>query len=239
MDTKVIKIFVEDNYFQHFEVLKNNRTKRHKSGEFFVEGVRNISEAIINKWQIEALIYSRGKPLSNWAHDTLENASVGTHFELPDALMNKLSEKEDTSELIAIVSMPENNLSRILTGNSMTIVVFDRPTNKGNLGTMIRSCDALGVQGLIVTGHGVDIYDPDTIGASMGSFFKIPVVTISTFVNFTVWLEKLKTKITTLQVIGSSAHASTDIETCDFTKPTILLIGNETEGLNRNYKKHQ
>ncbi|MDD5191050.1 MAG: TrmH family RNA methyltransferase [Dehalococcoidales bacterium] len=237
METKVVKIWVEDVPYQHLEVLKTNRTKRHKAGEFFVEGVRNINEAVKNRWEIEAFIYSREKPLSDWAYDTLENVPVGTHFELTDVLMQKLSDKENTSELIAVVSMPENDLSRIKTTQNMTVVVFDRPTNKGNLGTMLRSCDALGVQGLIVTGHGVDIYDPETIGASMGSFFKVPVVNISTFAELTGWLQKLKAQYPGLQVIGTSAHGSTDIAACDFKLPTILLIGNETEGLSRNYKE--
>ena len=55
---KVIKVIKEDNYFQHFEVIKRNRNKRYKHGEFFVEGVRNINEAIINNWEISSFIYS-------------------------------------------------------------------------------------------------------------------------------------------------------------------------------------
>ena len=237
METKVIKIYIEDNYFQHFEVLKTNRIKRHKAGEFFIEGVRNINEAVKNKWEIEAFAYSREKPLSDWAYDTLENAPAGTHFELTNALMEKLSDKENTSELVAIVSMPDYGLTRIPLTSDMTVVVFDRPTNKGNLGTMIRSCDALGAQGLIVTGHGVDIYDPETIGASMGSFFKVPVVNVASFSELTGWIKELKSKYPALQVIGTSAHGRVDIAACDFNLPTVLLIGNETEGLSRNYKE--
>jgi tRNA G18 (ribose-2'-O)-methylase SpoU len=237
VETKTIKIYVEDNYFQHFEVLKTNRVKRHKAGEFFIEGVRNINEAVKNKWEIEAFAYSREKPLSDWAYDTLENVPAGTHFELTNALMEKLSAKENTSELAAIVSMPDYGISRIPLKSDMTVVVFDRPTNKGNLGTMIRSCDALGAQGLIVTGHGVDIYDPETIGASMGSFFKMPVVGIASFTELTNWVNALRAKFSGLQVIGTSAHGSVNISTCNFKLPTVLLIGNETEGLSRNYKE--
>jgi len=237
METKVIKIYVEDNYFQHLEVLKTNRIKRHKAGEFIVEGVRNINEAIKNKWEIEAFIYSREKTLSDWAYDTLENVPVETHFELPNVLMSKLSGKEVTSEIIAVVTMPEDDLDRIKINDDMIVVVFDRPTNKGNLGTTIRSCDALGTQGLIITGHAVDLYDPETVGASMGSFFRVPAVTIASFTMLTGWIETLKFKMPNLQIIGTSAHATINIDDCDFTKPTILLIGNETEGLSQNYKE--
>lgn len=55
------------------------------------------------------------------------------------------------------------------------LVVFDRPSNKGNLGTLIRSCEAFGVDALLLTGHGVDMYDPEVVTATMGSFFRLPV----------------------------------------------------------------
>ena len=67
------------------------------------------------------------------------------------------------SELIAIVSIPDDDISRIRVGDDTLIVVVDRPSSYGNLGTIIRSCDALNVDGIVVTGHAVDIYDTRTI----------------------------------------------------------------------------
>lgn len=61
---RVVKISKEDNNFQRFEVIKRNRNKRHKYKEFFFEGVRNINEAIKNKWEISSFIYSGEKELS-------------------------------------------------------------------------------------------------------------------------------------------------------------------------------
>ena len=70
----------------------------------------------------------------------------------PAPLMEKLSQKEDTSELIAIVAMPADDLARIPERENLLVVVVDRPTNPGNLGTVIRSCDALRVDGVIIDG---------------------------------------------------------------------------------------
>ena len=59
------------------------------------------------------------------------------------------------------------------------LMVFDRPYNKGNLGTLIRSCEALGVNALLLTGHGVDMYDPEVITDTKESFFRLPVIRVA------------------------------------------------------------
>jgi tRNA G18 (ribose-2'-O)-methylase SpoU len=234
---KIVNIYSENNDFQRFDVLKRNRNKRHKYNEFFVEGVRNINEAIRNNWDIRGFIYSNQKSLSNWGKDILANSHAQIFYELHGDLMDKLSDKEDTSELIAIVSIPNDDTSRIEVNDQMVVVVFDRPSNRGNLGTIIRSCDALGCQGLIITGHTVDLYDPETIRASMGSFFNLTTIRMTSPNDIQEWVHNLRMTYGDIQVVGTSATKSKELYFCDFSKPTILLIGNETDGLSYKYKE--
>ena len=86
---QIISVNTENNDFQRFEVLKNNRNKRHKYKEFFVEGVRNINEAISNSWDIRAYLYSPQKPLSTWGKDILARSTAKIHYELQAPLMEK------------------------------------------------------------------------------------------------------------------------------------------------------
>jgi 23S rRNA (uridine2479-2'-O)-methyltransferase len=232
---EIMKISTENNYFQHFEVLKNNRNKRLRYGEFFVEGVRNINEAVRNGWQIKSYLYSRDKPLSDWAANILNHFTGGMRFELTEPLITKLSDKEDTSELIAIVEMPPDDITNIDDDENMILVVFDRPANKGNLGTVIRSCDALGVNGLIITGHAVDLYDPEVIRASTGSFFKLPMVRIPSFNEVSTYIGQLKHRYPQLRVVGTSEKGEAAIDEYDFTGPVVVLLGNEAEGLSQSY----
>ena len=157
--------------YQKLMVLKTNRNKRHKYGQFIVEGVRNINEAVRNCWRIDAFLYPLAAQLSSWASATLDSCPGAERIGLEPALMAELSGKEDTSELMAVARMREDRPESLPLGDRPLLALFDRPSNKGNLGTLIRSCDALGVDALILTGHGVDLYDPDTIVSSMGSFF--------------------------------------------------------------------
>ncbi len=236
MKPTVIRIFTEDADFQTLETLRRNRVKRNRAGEFFVEGVRSITQAVENGWEIRALVFSREKRLSDWAEGILQKAKAKSHFEIPLRLMEKLSDKDEASELIAIVGIPADDLPRIPVRENMLVVLLDRPASPGNLGAIIRSCDALGADGVIVSGHAADLYDPETIRATTGSFFCVPSVRVSSHKELLPWLDGLKQRFSGLQVVGTSAKAKIPIHEHDFTLPTILLVGNETNGLSDAYQ---
>ena len=234
---KETRIIAKDSTFQKFEVLKTNRNKRYKYNEFLVEGVRSLKEAVANKWNIKSFIYDSGN-LSDWARGTISSVKTQGNFVLTPELMKDLSGKEDTSELMAIIEMREDRLENVPLSKTPFIVLFDRPSNKGNLGTIIRSCDSLGADMLIITGHAVDLYDPDVVVSAMGSFFNMPVIRIEDNNDLYSYINNLKGSYPSLLVAGSTAHKETPIEEVDFTRPLVLMIGNETMGLNKAFKDY-
>ena len=234
---KETKVIAKDSTFQKFEVLKTNRNKRYKYNEFLVEGVRSLKEAVANKWNIKSFIYDSGN-LSDWARGTISSVKTQENFVLTPELMKDLSGKEDTSELMAIIEMREDRLENVPLSKTPFIVLFDRPSNKGNLGTIIRSCDSLGADMLIITGHAVDLYDPDVVVSAMGSFFNMPVIRIEDNNDLYAYIDNLKGSYPSLLVAGSTAHKETPIEEVDFTRPLVLMIGNETMGLNKAFKEY-
>ena len=104
-ETAVKRVYSENADFQKFEVLKTNRNKRYKYGEFFVEGVRNLNEAVKNGWEISSFLYSSAHGLSGWAKDMLALPGRTVDYDLAPALLTKLSGKEDPSELMAVGKM--------------------------------------------------------------------------------------------------------------------------------------
>ncbi|HLP80262.1 MAG TPA: TrmH family RNA methyltransferase [Acidobacteriota bacterium] len=234
---RTIPLYSENNDFQHAEVLKRNREKRQKNKEFFVEGVKPIEQLLQHEWDISSFLYSKDRALSTWAKQIIHSSKADSHFELPEQLMQKLSDKEEASELIAIARMKEDSLARISVKKDFLVVVFDRPSSPGNLGTIIRSCDALGAAGLIITGHAADIYDSKTIRASVGTLFSLPVIRISSPKDLLPWFEFVKATLGDLQIVGTSAKGTSDISEQNFKKPTVLLLGNETLGLSAQYKE--
>ncbi|GCE27348.1 rRNA methyltransferase [Dictyobacter alpinus] len=234
---RIVKIFSENNDFQYAETLRRKREKRLRQREFFVEGVRPINQALHYQWPVRAFLYSRDKPLSDWAKNILNSSQAEVHYELPWHLHAKLSNKSEPSELIALVTMPDDDVSRIPVKEDMLVVVFDRPSSPGNLGTIIRSCDALGVDGMIITGHSVDLYDPETISATTGSFFALPVVRLPSQKELVSWIESLKRQLEHVHVVGSDEKGDCELTQHDFTSATFLIVGNETWGMSAAYRE--
>ncbi|MGN1346444.1 MAG: TrmH family RNA methyltransferase [Eubacteriales bacterium] len=234
---KTTKIHSRSAAYQKLEVLASNRNKRYKYYEFLVEGVRNINEALRNGWEIVSLIYASGAPLSDWAKGVLRTTkTLEGNIELDGTLMRELSEKEDTSELMAVVKMRPDDASQIHFRGAPLLALFDRPSNKGNLGTILRTLDALGADGLILTGHGVDLYDREVVGASMGSFFNVPVIRMPRHDDLAAFLADVSARYGTLTVVGTTAHAETRLSELDLTGPTLFMIGCETDGLSEGLR---
>ncbi len=110
--------------------------------------------------------------------------------------------------------------------------------NKGNLGTMIRSCDALGADMLIITGHAVDLYEPDVVVSAMGSFFNLPVVRVNDNNLLYSYVRKLKAEYQGFIVVGTTAHKENPVYNVDLKVPLMLMMGNETMGLNKAFKEY-
>jgi len=235
MPTKIVNIPTANTAFHHLSALRNNRAKRAGEGKFIVEGVRSINNALEYGWHIKGLIYSSDRRLSSWAQDVLQKADGATQYRVTDELLKQLSQKDEASEILAVVAMPKDDLKRIVLSAQTIVIVFDRPSSPGNLGAIMRSADAFGVSGIIVTGHGIDPYGQETVSASTGSFFSIPLVRLPSHKEVAAWIASARKSQPKLSVIATDEKGEEQIDQHDFSGPTILLIGNETHGLSSAY----
>jgi 23S rRNA (uridine2479-2'-O)-methyltransferase len=227
----VLRVSSRNARFQQWESLLSNRNKRQRTGEFLVQGVRPISLAARFGWPFRALIYDAERPLSAWAQNLLGSAGADRVAMAP-ALLAELGEKaEDTPELVAVVEMPGDNLDRITAGHDFLGVVLDRPASPGNVGSIIRSADAFGANGVIVTGHAADVYDPRAVRASTGSLFALPVVRSSSHRELAAWVAAQRARGCPIMIAGTDERGDRDVFDVDFTQPTLLFVGNEGTGL--------
>lgn len=239
---KTISIGKQNASYQQLQGLKDNRTKRLRQGAFFVEGVRNINQAIAAGWTIRSFIYPE-KNLSQWAENILSSVETQVNYRLTAELVSHLSGKEDASELMALVEMrkPERWWETCDPGQPAVanplLVLFDRPSNKGNLGTILRTCDAMGANGLFLTGHGVDLYDPEVMQASMGSFFRIPVWQIERGEEWESCVAALRARYPEIRLVGTTSHRERPVYGERLTGPVVIMLGNETLGLSHRYKE--
>ena len=169
--------------------LLTNRTKRQRAGEFLVQGVRPISLAVDNGWPVRAVIHDASRPLSRWAQELLQRLPAVERVAMEPELTRR-ARREGDAEVLAVVEMPPDDLDRIPVGPDFLGVVFDRPTGPGNIGSIIRSADAFGAHGVIVTGHAADIYDPKAVRATTGSLFGVPAVRVPSHREVLDWVRR-------------------------------------------------
>jgi 23S rRNA (uridine2479-2'-O)-methyltransferase len=231
-----VKVTTRNAAFQQWQALLTNRGKRQRAGEFLVHGVRPITLAVHHGWEISTLLYPDRHELSTWARGILEEAGA-TRVALAPELMHELGGKDDKPpELLAVVRWPADQLDRIPAEPGMLVVVFDRPASPGNIGTLIRSADAFGASGVIITGHAADPYDPKAVRASTGSLFAVPVVRAASHRDVLDWATGLRGGGLPVQIAGTDEHGEAEIACHDLTGPAIVVIGNETHGLSAAWR---
>jgi TrmH family RNA methyltransferase len=221
-----------DGRVQTWLSLLTNRAKRHQRASFVVQGVRPISQAIEHEWPLHALLVNGSVSLSTWAREILRRSPAERHILEPD-LLARFGQQEHCPELVAIAEMPPDELSRVQTQSELVVVV-DRPTQSGNLGSIIRSADAFGADGVVVTGHGVDPYEPAAVRATTGSLFALPTVHAPAPAAVVAWATAA---MPDAQIVGTDEEgdAITDAAV-DLTRPTILVLGNETRGMSQAWR---
>jgi 23S rRNA (uridine2479-2'-O)-methyltransferase len=228
----VLRVTSRNAAFQQWQALLSNRAKRQRAREFVIQGVRPITLAVERGWPVHDLIYDMSRPLSRWAAGMLA-ASAARQVAMASELLTELGEKDGgVPEMVAVAAIPPDDFSRIPRGPDLLAVTFDRPASPGNIGTLIRSADAFGAHGLIVTGHAADPYDPKSVRASTGSLFAVPVVRAVSHADVIRWA---RTRPAT--IIGTDEKGEADISDIELTGPAVIVIGNETTGLSGAWRQ--
>jgi 23S rRNA (uridine2479-2'-O)-methyltransferase len=234
--TGVLRVSTRNARFQQWQSLLSNRTKRQRAGEFLVQGVRPISLAAASGWPLHALIYNAERPLSGWAQQLLRTVDTIQVAMAPD-LLAELGEKADGHpELVAVAELPADDLDLIPADDRFLGIVLDRPASPGNIGSIIRSADAFGAHGVIVTGHAADVYDPRSVRASTGSLFMVPVVRCASHREVAEWLAARRAQGWPVVLAGADEHGDRAVFDADFTGPTLLVVGNEGTGLSNAWR---
>jgi 23S rRNA (uridine2479-2'-O)-methyltransferase len=228
----VLRVSSRNAAFQQWQALLSNRVKRQRAGEFIIQGVRPISLAVDRGWPVRAMLYDMSRPLSRWAADMLA-ASGARRVAMAPELLSELGEKDDGApEMVAVAAIPPDDFSRIPQVPDLLAVAFDRPASPGNIGTLIRSADAFGAQGVIVTGHAADPYDPKSVRASTGSLLAVPVIRAASHADVAGWA-----RARGAAVIGTDEKGESDIAGVDLSGPAVLVIGNEATGLTAAWRQ--
>ena len=206
------------------------RKGRDETGMFLVEGIHHVGEAVEAGWAIETLVYAPDQLASDFARGLVDEQSrrgVRCTALTPD-LFSSLTEKDNPQGILAVLRQRHLGLNDISTEQFHFGAALVSPQDPGNVGTILRSLDAAGGDGLFLLDGGVDPYHPSSVRASMGTIFWKRLVQVS-FDDFVKWAYRKD-----YQLIGSSAHARVDYRSFKRgEKPVVLVLGSEQKGLSQ------
>jgi RNA methyltransferase, TrmH family len=208
------------------------RNQRQATGLFLVEGIKHIGEAAeaasANRVELDSLWYAPDLLTSSFAQKLLEEqAARGVPcFELPRGIFESLAEKENPQGILAVVKRKPEKLFDFNPADFPWVVSLVSPQDPGNVGTILRTIDAVGASGLVLIDSSVDPHHPACVRASMGALFWYPVVQVR-FDEFTRWATEHS-----YRVYGASTQSSREFrEVSEYLSPLILLMGSERTGL--------
>ena len=195
---------------------------RRESGSFLVEGIHHLGEAVDAGWRMESVLYAPDLLTSNFARDLISRLDP-TPQPVSTQVMESLSGKDNPQGILAVVQQRNLQLNELQPVECAAAIVS--PQDPGNVGTILRTLDAVGADALFLLDGGVDLFHPTTVRASMGSIFWKPAIQIS-FDEFVGWSRQ-----GSYQLIGTSAHGDVEYQTFVPDHPWILVLGNEQKGL--------
>jgi len=204
------------------------RKARAASGLFVVEGIRHVAEALEAGSPVEYLVYCPDlltSPFGRALVDEQRAKRLPVHS-VTGPVFATLSERENPTGLLAVVRQQRRKLADLGPASLSWGVAVVAPQDPGNVGTIVRTIDAVGASGLVLLDTGVDPYHPTAVRASLGSLFSVPIATAS-FSEFAAWARQHA-----YHLYGTSAHDATPYQQIAvYQRPAILLLGSEREGL--------
>lgn len=215
---------------------------REEKGRFLIEGSRLVEEAIRSGAQVEAVIWQTGKSFPFLEH----LCPQGKQWEASEAVIRKLTTTEEAQGIVAVVRIGEGKDSLIRdkepvkdagftslvhnSGRSLQLLA-DGISDPGNLGTIIRTADAAGADGVLLGEGTVDLYNPKTVRSTMGSLFHLPILRVETL---KVLSELKKAGV---QIVAASLRGKTDFREAVYKPHVLVVVGNEAHGLSPEVEK--
>ncbi len=224
----------QNNLVKFVRGLRDKRN-REKEGCYLIEGVKSVQEAVTaGACPLKLIISERGDKyflLEEVFSGLDENVQI---YRVTDEVMSYMSETDSPQGVMAIFPLPEADISTISVSESSLLVVIDSVQDPGNVGTIIRTADAFGVQAVVLTKGCADVYNSKTLRSSMGSVFHIPVVRDVEAADLWAYFKDngIYVAATTL------AENSVTLPEIEFTRPMALVFGSEGKGVSPEMVNH-
>lgn len=218
---------VQNPYIKSLVLLQEKAKARKQSGTFLIEGQREIELAIKGGYELETVLFL---PELVSEKEIIKLASGAELIEISKDVYQKLAYRDTTEGIVAVAKTKSLQLADLILPENPLILVMEAIEKPGNIGAMLRTCDAANVDAVILANPKTDLYNPNIVRSSVGGLFTNQIATASTedVISFLY-----KKKIT---IFGATLQNSQFYHTQDYTKATALVVGTEATGLTQAWR---
>lgn len=200
--------------------LQQQSKERKKTGLFVVEGSKFLQEVpkeLIEEIYVTPEYYLAMKP-TDWSHIKVEQVS--------EQVLKHISTVVSPQGILAVVKQQKKELKQLHLGHQPIIVMIENIQDPGNLGTIIRTAEAVAASAVILSKGCVELHNPKVIRSTMGSIFRLPIIEDIELTEAIMWLKEKQIKIYAAHLGGAKNYFEVD-----YKQPSCFLIGNEGNGL--------
>ena len=215
----------ENPTYKKLQHLASSRGRK-KTGEFLIEGVRELSRALEASVKVDMVVLSQSAAekidvlSAIKAATTKQNTCI-----LPDALFQKISCRENPDGVMGVAKVWACDFTCLKLKHDGLYLLVEHLEKPGNLGALMRSAEATAVDGFFIADPAVDIFNPNVIRASQGAVFSLPIYWGSSTYLLDLFQQSK------LQLLATTPHTKCTYWECDMTLGSVICIGNEAFGL--------
>lgn len=210
--------------------LQDKSRNRRREGKFVIEGVRELKLALSAHYQIQQLFYCPTLIEEKSLHFIQEHSSKA--IVVTQEVYRKIAYRSSTEGVVAILQSKPHDLKQISLTSAPFILVAEAPEKPGNIGALLRTADAAGVDVVIIANPKTDIYNPNIIRSSVGGVFTNQIATGTT----TEIIKFLKENH--IEIFCATLQSSKAYTTQDYTGPTAIVVGTEAVGLSQEWREN-
>ena len=215
---------IQNAYIKNLLKLQEKSRERKKQGLFLIEGKREISLAISANYEFDiVLFYPELISENEILH--LFNQNIN-RISISKEVYQKLAYRNSTEGIITVTKAKSFSLENIIFENENPLILVTESVEKpGNIGALLRTADAAGIDAVFIANPKTDIYNPNIIRSSVGCVFttNIATGTTSEIIEFL--------KVNNIEMYGAALTASVEYQTIDYNQPTAIIVGTEATGL--------
>lgn len=206
---------------QIMALLKKSKERKEQK-VFVVEGKKMFDEICREKSRVVKVFFSDSYVKEQFANQPMPELPYEI---VADSVFDAMAETVTPQGVLAIVRMPEYSLERMVEAAG-TLLLLENLRDPGNLGTIIRTAEAAGVSGIILSKESVDIYNPKVIRSTMGAVYRVPFIYAEDFLGLLEQLRQQKVRLLAAHLQGKKSFVQ-----ADYSGKVGILVGNEANGL--------